>query len=285
MYFKKLFGLVIFLLFIALLLNVTCFAKDNPYPFDVKISGNGEKSIIFIPGFACSGDVWNDTKINFENSYKCYTLTMSGFAGAAPQPDPTFRKWEEGIVSYIIDNNIDKPVIIGHSMGGGLALAIAADYPELISKIVVVDALPCLAALMDPNFKSVENPDCSNMLSQMKSVSDEDFYKRQKSTMPMLLADTSMTETVVNWSVISDRTTFAKMYCDFSNTDLRQNISSVKCPALILLESYFTNMKPVITEQYKNLKTADLRYSTKGLHFIMFDDNEWYDEQLKSFLN
>jgi pimeloyl-ACP methyl ester carboxylesterase len=36
-------------------------------------------------------------------------------------------------------------------MGGGLALAIASDYPELIDKIVVVDALPCLAALRDPS--------------------------------------------------------------------------------------------------------------------------------------
>jgi hypothetical protein len=34
---------------------------------------------------------------------------------------------------------------------GGLALAIASDYPELIDKIVV-DALPCLAALRDPSF-------------------------------------------------------------------------------------------------------------------------------------
>ena len=42
-------------------------------------------------------------------------------------------------------------------MGGGLALALAADYPDLIGKIVVVDALPCLAALSNVSFISKEN--------------------------------------------------------------------------------------------------------------------------------
>ena len=74
------------------------------------------------------------------------------------------------------------------------------------------------------------------------------------------------------------------MYCDFSNTDLRQNIGNVKCPVLILLESNFANFKPAINDQYKNLKTAQLQYATKGLHFIMYDDFDWYKNQLANFI-
>jgi pimeloyl-ACP methyl ester carboxylesterase len=105
------------------------------------------KLIIFIPGFASSGEVWNETKVAFEKEYTCYTLTMAGFAGVKPQPNPSFENWEDEIANYIKTNKIEKPILIGHSMGGGLALAIAADYPELIGKIVVVDALPCLSGL------------------------------------------------------------------------------------------------------------------------------------------
>jgi pimeloyl-ACP methyl ester carboxylesterase len=281
---KKLTVQTAVLVFIILILNSVSVSKEISYPFEVKISGKGEKSIIFIPGFACSGEVWDDTKINYEDSYKCYTLTMAGFAGAEAKPEPTFAGWENSIAAYIKENNINKPVIIGHSMGGMLALAIASDYPDLLSGIVVVDALPCLAALSDPTFKSKENNDCSEMISNIKSATDEDFLSMQKSSIPMMLADTSKQRLVINWSVKSDRNTFAKMYCEISNTDLREKISNIKCPALILLESYFTNFEPAISEQYKNLKTADMRYATKGLHFIMYDDKEWYDTQLKSFL-
>ncbi|CAC9973383.1 alpha/beta fold hydrolase [Flavobacterium panici] len=279
---KKYIILIIAFLFSALCLNV--FAQTKSYPFEVLKTGKGKQSIIFIPGFASSGEVWNETKTAFEKDFTCYTLTMAGFAGAEPQPNPSFENWKTGIANYIKENKIQKPIIIGHSMGGGLALAIAADYPELIGKIVVVDALPCLAALTDPSFKSKENNDCSATVNQMTAMTETQFYDMQKQTMPRLLQDTSKLETVIGWSVKSDRKTFAQMYCDFFNTDLRDKISTIKCPSLILLESYFINLKPAIEGQYKNLKTANFQYANKGLHFIMYDDTEWYLTQLNTFL-
>lgn len=271
----------------VLLIILMSFHKSvslNTYPFEVVKSGKGTKSIIFIPGFACSGKVWDETKLRYGKDYTCYTLTMAGFAGAKPQPGINFKNWETGIADYIKDNKIENPVIVGHSMGGGLALALAADYPELINKIVVVDALPCLQALSNPAFKSVEKPDCSAMENQITGMTDDQFYQMQKVSIPMLLADTSKQELVISWSLQSDRKTFADMYCDFYNTDLREKIKTIKCPTLILLEANFQQVKPAIEEQYKNLKNADLQYANKGLHFIMYDDKEWYFSQLNKFI-
>lgn len=279
---KKYIILIIAFLFSAVCLNV--FAQTKSYPFEVIKTGKGKQSILFIPGFASSGEVWNETKAAFEKDFTCYTLTMAGFAGVKPQPNPSFENWKTEIANYIKDNKIDKPIIIGHSMGGGLALAIAADYPELVRKIVVVDALPCLAAMSDPSFKSKENNDCSAMVVQMTALNDSQFYEMQKQMIPRLLQDASKLDLVVGWSVKSDRKTFAQMYCDFSNTDLRAKIASIKCPALILLESYFINLKPAIETQYQNLKTANFQYANKGLHFIMYDDTAWYLSQLNTFI-
>jgi hypothetical protein len=74
------------------------------------------------------------------------------------------------------------------------------------------------------------------------------------------------------------------MYCDFSNTDLRDKIATISCPTLVLLEPYFLNVKPLIEVQYKNAKTATIQYASKGLHFIMYDDKDFYLEQLKNFI-
>jgi pimeloyl-ACP methyl ester carboxylesterase len=210
---------------------------------------------------------------------------MADFAGAKPQATVTFNYWESEIAAYIKDKKLEKVVLIGHSMGGGLALALAADYPQLISKIIVVDAVPCLSALMNPSFKSKENNDCSNSVKQITAMSDEQFYQMQRKSIPQLLADTSRYESVIGWSVKSDRKTFAEMYCDFSNTDLREKITSITCPSLILLEAYFVNIKPLIEGQYKNLKTTNLQYANKGMHFIMYDDQDWYFSQLNAFIS
>lgn len=278
----KKYIVIIALLFSALCVNV--FAQTKSYPFEVIKTGKGKQAILFIPGFASSGEVWNETKIAFEKDFTCYTLTMAGFAGAKPHPSPSFENWKAGIATYIKTNKIEKPIVIGHSMGGGLALALAADYPDLIGKIVVVDALPCLAALSNISFKSKENNDCSPMAAQMTAMNETQFYEMQKQAMPRLLQDASKLEMVVDWSVKSDRKTFAQMYCDFFNTDLRERISTVKCPSLILLASNFINLKPAIEEQYKNLKTANFQYANKGMHFIMYDDKDWYLVQLNNFI-
>ncbi len=279
---KKSSILFIIIAFTALVINV--FGQNTSYPFEVRKTGSGKQAIIFVPGFASSGDVWNGTLATYEKKYTCYTLTMAGFAGAPAQPKPTFSGWETGIAAFIRQNKIDKPIIIGHSMGGVMAMALAADYPEFISKIVVVDGLPCLGALMNPSYKVKEHNDCGEMGSKMASMANDEFYQMQKKTIPMLLADTSKQELVISWSVKSDRTTFGEMYCDFSNTDLREKIATIKCPSLVLLESYFANLKPAIEEQFRNMHRADIRFSTKGLHFIMYDDTEWYNQQLSTFL-
>lgn len=277
---NKLFSLIL-----LIILTPTFGQTFSDYPFEVEKSGNGNQSILFIPGFASSGKVWAETKEIYEKEFTCHTLTMAGFADVKAQPNPSFENWENRIADYIKEMNIEKPILIGHSMGGGLAMALAADYPELIEKIIIVDALPCLAALTQPNFKQQENVDCSNAIHQITTLSEEQFFQMQKMTIPQLIQNTEMVETVLNWSVQSDRQTFAEIYCDFSNTDLREKIATIKCPSLILLESYFKNFKPSIEVQYKNLKSANLQYANKGLHFIMYDDKEWYFSQLANFLD
>lgn len=280
---KKFTFLLIIMLFFAALYNI--FGQEKSYSFEIKKTGKGKQSLIFIPGFASSGDVWNETTAKFEKNYTCYTLTMAGFAGIKPETDASFKNWEKEIAAFIKDTNIEKPIIIGHSMGGALALAIAADYPELPGKIIIVDTLPCLAALSNPNFTSKENNDCSATVNKLTAMTDEQFRQMQNQSIPRLMADTSMQETVINWSMKSDRKTFASIYCDFSNTDLRETIKNIHCPSLILLESYFVNFKPAIEAQYKNLKNANMQYASKGLHFIMYDDKEWYFNQLNNFLS
>jgi pimeloyl-ACP methyl ester carboxylesterase len=275
---------VILLAFALALLIGNVFGQSQTTGFKVKITGKGKQAIIFIPGFGCSGDVWNETLATYEKAYKCYTLTMPGFAGAPAEALPSFKGWEDEIATYITKNKINKPVIIGHSMGGGLALAIAADYPGLPSKIIIVDALPCLAAMSNAAFKSNLNNDCSAMVARFTALTDSQFYQMQSHTMPQLMDDTVHLKQSIQWSVASDKKTFAQMYCDFINTDLRDKIATIKCPTLVLLESNFATFKPAIESQYANLKGAQLVYANKGKHFIMYDDTDWYNQQLANFI-
>ena len=75
----------LFLTLVLFWFSVCSFAED--YSFSVIKSGIGKKSVIFIPGFASSGDVWKEAVAELGTHYTCYVLTMAGFAGVPPEND------------------------------------------------------------------------------------------------------------------------------------------------------------------------------------------------------
>ena len=73
-----------------------------------------------------------------------YAVTLAGFDG---MPAPTnggnlFDQADASLLQLIKQQHIDKRVLIGHSLGGTLALRFAGEPAELISGVVTVDGLP-----------------------------------------------------------------------------------------------------------------------------------------------
>lgn len=268
----------------CLLLLFISLAAHAQSPFHVAVSGTGKQSVILIPGFTCPGSVWDETVKELSTKYTCHVITFAGFAGAHAQQDPHLKDWVTSIAGYIKQQHMDKPIVIGHSIGGGMAMMLAAGYPELVSKIVVVDALPCLAALRKPDFKADPNPDCAALVTRFTTMPDSALRKQQVATSRIMSTDSTIREKMIDWSLQSDRKTMGQIFCEFSNTDLRDTLAAVQCPSLIMLEPSFKMFDAAMQTQFAKLKDKQLVYATKGLHFIMYDDQDWYLAQLKAFL-
>lgn len=271
------------LLFLFTLLLLDLFARQTPQ-LHVEVSGSGKTQAIFIPGFSCSGKVWDETISRFSNELTCHVITFPGFAGEPAQGEADLKDWENAIAAYITGKQLKQVVLIGHSIGGGISMSFAADHPEMVSRIIVVDALPFLNGLFNPAAKGNPGADCSPMVKQFTAMSNDQLYGMQKQVMPSMIADTSKISTAIKWTMDSDRSTLGRIYCQFSNTDLREKIGRIQCPSLILLEAPFKGQNNLIQQQYAALTTKDIRYSTKGLHFIMYDDKDWFFQQLVTFL-
>ncbi len=255
--------------------------------FTVRVSGTGTRNVILIPGYTCSGDVWEGLTAKLSGNYKFHTLTFAGFAGEVPQTNPSLQTWIDDVANYITSHQLKQPVVIGHSLGGVIAMDLAARFPSLISKIIVVDAVPSLSAVYNPSFKADEKPECSAMVMQFTSLDQKQFYAMQQNSIRSLMADTVNREKAVSWSVKSDRNTLAQIYCQFLNLDVREKLSSIKCPSLILLEPLFKANASVIEGQFKLLEDRykKIHYASKGLHFIMYDDADWFMNEVSNFLN
>ncbi|HYJ53060.1 MAG TPA: alpha/beta hydrolase [Allosphingosinicella sp.] len=121
----------------------------QPTRFSVETVGRGP-DVILIPGLTSGRDVWRGT-VAAVPGYRYHLIQVAGFAGEPARGNRTgaiVSPLADEIARYIADRNLRRPAIVGHSMGGTLAMMIAARRPELVGKVMVVDMLPQPAGLL-----------------------------------------------------------------------------------------------------------------------------------------
>ena len=103
--------------------------------------------MLLIPGLASSGAVWDDTVKQLCGAHRCHVFTLAGFAGVPAQPGPLLDDVDAALAAYIEQQHLKAPIVVGHSLGGFVALKLAIDHPADVGKLVIVDALPALGAV------------------------------------------------------------------------------------------------------------------------------------------
>ena len=149
------------ILLIALCVTTATFANIEKTPIHVEVSGKGQP-IIFIPGFTVPGEIWNPTVKQLNNTYECHVVTLAGFGGKAPIKFPWLPQVNESLEAYILENELEDVIVVGHSLGGTIATWLASRDNSKISQLILVDALPASGALMMTDFNPenlvYENP-------------------------------------------------------------------------------------------------------------------------------
>ena len=253
--------------------------------FEAQVTGQGP-ALILIPGVASSADVWQATVNALKDRYQLHVLTLAGFAGVAPIP---MQSWGEGylqlqqqaILRYIREQKLDKPVIIGHSLGGYLALALAATAPEQIGAAINVDGLPALGALM----------------AQNSAVADGNA-RPQASFDPMAMAQQMASnkewqQQIVKDMYRSDGQTSGRVMGELMRADLRDQLQHIAVPVLTIgaLQHGAPYSTPEqVQENYQaQLANAPTQYhrfafARDSKHFIMADAPDWLQQQIEQFL-
>lgn len=279
--------LIISLLVLLAALNV--FSQKHP-SFEVKVTGKGIP-VILIPGYSCSGEVWNETVNHLKNNHQLHVITIAGFGGAKPiQNEEILKTVRNEIINYVKDNKIKKPILIGHSLGAFMTLWLQSTEPDLFGKSICVDGLPFVSAVGKPEAKAedLKNQPQFNkkmVIQNFKSLPSEGYIKNTTKSMLYQVSDSIRAKQIAEWSFNSDRTTLGSTIVEMATTDLRKEIAKIKSPILVIASKWGTKeaSEKEYSLQYSELKNKTIKIADSK-HFIMYDQPEWFYSEIDNFL-
>lgn len=107
-----------------------------------KILGEG-KPLVILHGLFGTLDNWvTAAKLLVDNGYKVYMLDQRNH-GKSPHDDVfSYEAMAADLLEFLDDQGLDKPILMGHSMGGKTVMKFAVSHSERVEKVIVVDIAP-----------------------------------------------------------------------------------------------------------------------------------------------
>ncbi|MBE15558.1 MAG: alpha/beta hydrolase [Cytophagaceae bacterium] len=274
------------LLYLVLFLTLPTFAQSESTPIHVQVTGKGQP-LLLIPGFTVPGSIWDPMVKELEKNYECHVVTLAGFGGKAPISFPWLPKVNTAIKEYILKNNLKNTSVVGHSLGGTIALWLASQSQIELNHIILVDALPAAGALMIPNYNP-ENLVYESPYNDQQLAMDATAFEQMAAAMSKGMSlEPAAQQKIKNWMLQSDRKTYVYGYTDYLKLDLREALKQIDIPVTIIAASqpYGEAMvKQTYSDQYANLKDYNLVVAQDSAHFIMLDKPNWFLQRIQLIL-
>lgn len=266
----------------------------NSQRISVQTQGSGT-DVILIPGLASSREVWVDLASGLRKSHRIHLIELAGFASTPAISNPDGRVIApavDAIAEYIRNQHIKAPVIIGHSLGGEIALMLGARHPDQVGRLMIVDALPFYTLMIDPAATSkTAARRATTMRDWLLGQSQEQFVEFQKTSVDRLAKTEAVRTALVAAGINSDRKTVADAVYELMITDLRPDLSHIRAPIEVVYAYDYlfgvplANVEAMYRQAYASAPDIHFTRIDNSFHFVMLDQPEQFSTAVNSFLN
>ena len=274
-------------------------ARAAPAPLEQRLphisivsEGHGTP-VVLIPGLSTPREVWDGIAPELARNHRVILVQVNGFAGDDPAANlkaGLLAGAVEDLHSYLAAEKLTKAKVIGHSMGGLVAMQLAKAHKEDVSALMIVDSLPYVGDIFVPNATVAQlEPQAKAMRDQMVASfgkTDPAIAQRTASTMALTPAAQAK---VASWIGTADsRVSGEAMYEDLT-TDLRPAMGEIATP-ITLVFPYSPAMpkeraEPFYHAEYAKAPNVTFVPIADSGHFIMLDQPKAFDAALNEFLN
>ncbi len=250
--------------------------------------------VILIPGLSSGGYVWDDTVKHLQKNHELYVITLAGFNGKPAMAGPKLAKAKDSLLELIQTQKIEKPVLVGHSLGSALSIWFAQTHSNLISGVFGVDGLPVFPRSENMSLEQ-RSTMASNLQAQMGSADQKSYAQQQVQYMrTMGVVDLQLADKIGALSAQSDPVATAEYMADLFRLDLRKDLPAISVPLALVSPYYAPDFAPSnVSAEAKHAYYEGLMKGTPKLrmvpiagsrHFPMYDQPQVFQEKLAEFL-
>jgi len=259
----------------------------------VTVQGEGP-DVLLIPGLSSSPEVWAST-VRAVPGYRYHLVHVNGFAGRAPGANaggPVVEPVAGEIARYIKEAGLQRPAIVGHSLGGFWGMMVAARHPQLASRVMVVDMMPFMGAMFGGPTATAESvrPIAEQFRQGIASSAGPAREAMARQTIDAMVRTEALRPQALRHSLDSDPAVSGQAMYDLITTNLMPELKNIQVPMTVLWVR--PPGAPVTEEQmagfyrasYAGAPQARLVRVPDAYHFIMWDEPEAFQRELKAFL-
>jgi len=275
-------------------------ASFNSGSLHVDVYGTpGKPALIFIPGLTCGPWEWSGEIAQFAPDYSIYALTLPGFDGQPAITGDLFATVSADFWSLLQTRKIDKPILIGHSLGGTLGFMLAEQHSDRLRALVAVDGMPVF-----PGTEALSQTQRDGMASQMTAMiasmsTPQAFEAAEKNySLPYMITAKDDVAAVAHLAATSDPKATAQWMHDDLLLDTRPELGAITIPVLEITP-FDPKLDPfgpgkIASAQQKQMyyasllkgdATAKVQVVQPSRHFIMYDQPQALHASIASFLS
>lgn len=252
------------------------------------------RPLILIPGLASGSWVWQDAIRTFRDDHVLYVVTLPGFDGRAPTAGNMLEEAQQALHQLISSRKLVKPVLVGHSLGGTLALTIAQQHPDLVGGVVSIDGLPVFPGTED--MAPEQRPQLADgIMRRMAGLTPADFANQQQQYMRSIgVVDMARADELAKLTARSDPAATVQYMATVMGQDLRPGLPQITAPVLVLAPFFELDANDPNAGMaskvgyYTELMSGTPRLRVVGIpgarHFAMFDQPQRVTGAIRSFL-
>jgi N-formylmaleamate deformylase len=254
--------------------------------------------MVLIPGLSCDWTVFDAFMNRNASRYTMYTVTLPGFGGSQPPPHPgddQFGAWldnaDRAVWKLIEDEKLHKPVIVGHSLGGHLALRLGTEHASELQAVVAIDGAPAFPLGMNADIPGDQRVAIvRQMVVQFKSINEEQWVAMQRQMVANMVTDPARAEELAALCAKVPQATTIQYMADVMAADIRDQLPKLTCPSLVLPSvaspdaAMIETVTNVWTELMAGAPEATLAVFENTRHFIQDDRPKELDAAIADFL-